>query len=70
VQRQPVSSTSVASKGHEDATRTLEIEFKTGRVYQYRGVEAETFEQLMDALSKGRFMNADIRNSYSFSGVS
>ena len=69
MRRQSVSSTSVASVGYDDAMRTLEIEFKTGRVYQYRGVEAEIFHQLMNAPSKGRFLNAYIRNSYPFSRI-
>jgi hypothetical protein len=70
MRRRPVSSTSVASVGYDNATRTLEIEFKTGRVYQYHGVEADIFEQLTNAPSKGRFMNAYIRNSYPFSRIS
>jgi hypothetical protein len=67
MRRQSVCSTSVASVGYDDAMWTLEIEFRTGRVYQYRGVEAEVFEQLINAPSKGRFVNAYVRNSYPFS---
>jgi hypothetical protein len=69
MQRQPVSSSSVDSIGYDDAPRTLEIAFKTGGVYRYYGVEAEVFEQLMKASSKGRFVNAYVRNAYPFSRI-
>jgi hypothetical protein len=70
MQRRPVSSTSIATIGYDAATQTLEIEFRNGRVYRYYGVEADTFEQLMKARSKARFMNAYIRDSNPFSGIS
>jgi prevent-host-death family protein len=71
LQRSPVnSSTTMAGVGYDATTQTLEIEFRNGHVYQYHGVEAETFEQLMNARSKGQFLNAHVRNSYPFSRVS
>lgn len=70
MRRHSVASTSVAGIGYDRATRTLEIEFRSGRVYQYHDVEANVFERLMNAPSKGRFLNAYIRNSYSFSRMS
>lgn len=67
MRRETVSSSAVLGVGYDRATRTLEIEFRSGRLYRYHGVEPDVFEQLMSAPSKGRFMNARIRNSYPFS---
>ena len=69
MQRHRVSSTSVDSIGYEDAPRTLEVAFKSGGVYRYYGVEAQVFAQLMNAPSKGRFVNAYVRTSYPFSRI-
>jgi KTSC domain-containing protein len=69
MRRKPVESSSLASVGYDSATRTLEVEFRKGRVYQYHEVGAEIFERLMSAESKGRFMNAFIREAYRFTRV-
>jgi hypothetical protein len=69
MRRQPVVSTSLASVGYDKARRTLEVEFRKGRVYQYHDVGPEIFERLMSAESKGRFMNAFIREAYRFTRV-
>jgi hypothetical protein len=69
MRRKPVVSTSLASVGYDQATRTLEVEFRKGRVYQYHDVGAEIFARLMNAESKGRFMNAFIREAYRFTRV-
>jgi len=69
MRRKPVVSTSLASVGYEATTRILEIEFRKGRIYRYHGVGAKLFEQLMQADSKGRFMNAHIRNAYRFTRI-
>ncbi len=69
MRRKPVESSSLASVGYEAATRTLEVEFRRGRVYQYHGVGPDIVAQLMSADSKGRFMNAHIRNAYRFTRI-
>ncbi|HEX3500101.1 MAG TPA: KTSC domain-containing protein [Stellaceae bacterium] len=69
MRRKPVVSTSLASVGYQAATRTLEVEFRKGRIYQYHDVGAEIVEQLMSADSKGRFMNAHIRTAYRFTRI-
>lgn len=69
MRRQTVSSSAVFGVGYDKATRTLEIEFRSGRVYQYHDVRPRIVEQLMNASSKGRFMNAHIRNSFRFTRI-
>jgi hypothetical protein len=69
MRRKPVESSSLASVGYDKATRTLEVEFRKGRLYRYHEVGAEIYERLMTADSKGRFMNAHIRTAYRFTRV-
>lgn len=58
----PVESTSLDCVGYED--EVLEVRFNNGGVYRYYGVPKEVREGLMQADSKGRFFNAEIRGVY------
>ncbi len=69
MRRKQVVSTSLASVGYEAATRILEVEFRKGRIYRYHDVGPDIVERLMTADSKGRFMNAHIRNAYRFTRI-
>lgn len=50
-------------------TQTLEVEFFSGMIYQYYGVPEHLYDQLMQAGSKGRFLNAYIKNGFGYSRV-
>ena len=67
--RSPVASSNVSSIGYDTVTETLEVEFLSGRVYQYYGVPDHLHEQIMQASSKGQFLNYYIKNSYPYSRV-
>jgi hypothetical protein len=67
--RQLVASTNIASVGYDEPSETLEVEFINGTVYQYYNVGAALFEQLIQAASKGQFLNAYIKNAYPYSRV-
>ena len=58
------------SVGYEARSRILEIEFDSGAVYQYIGVPARIYEQLLAAESKGGYFNSEIRDTYSYVRVS
>jgi hypothetical protein len=62
MERIPVQSTNVVSVGYETSSQTLEIEF-TGSVYQYHGVPEHLYEGLMDASSKGTFLDQNIKKA-------
>lgn len=64
--RMAVSSTDVASIGYDPNTMTLEVEFKGGSVYHYMDVPDAVYQELMQASSKGKFMHANIKNSYRY----
>ena len=59
----------VRSVGYDSQTQTLEVEFLSGWVYQYYGVPAHVRDRMMEAPSKGRFLNMHIRDSYPYSRV-
>ena len=61
VDRVPVDSSSVVSVGYSPTKYILEIEFKNGRVYQYKQVPAATHRLLMQATSIGEFVNRVIK---------
>ena len=66
MRRKPVSSSMIASVGYAAKKRVLEVEFLSGRIYQYFDVERDTYDALLRAPSLGTFFNAYIKDEYSF----
>jgi hypothetical protein len=65
-----VESHSIRSIGYERQSRTLEIEFTHGGVYQYFGVPPGDYDELMGAESKGSGFHEIIRaRGYPYSRV-
>lgn len=56
--RTPVDSSAIKSLGHDPTTNTLEVEYRSGYVYQLGGISAEQFKGLLAADSVGKEMNA------------
>ena len=69
MERYSVASSNIASIGYDTNTETLEVEFLNGSVYQYFNVGPNMYDQIMQAGSKGRFLNTYIKNAYPFSRV-
>ena len=66
MKRTPVESSLVASAGYAPKTRTLEIQFHSGKIYRYYDVPEEVYTELMEADSVGRYFNAEIRGAFSY----
>jgi lysyl-tRNA synthetase class 2 len=64
--RIPIDSSAVNSVGYDPRTKALDIEYAGGIVYRYARVPNRIFRQLLRAPSKGRFVNARIRDAYPF----
>ena len=64
MRREPVSSSSIAAIGYDARSETLEVEFVSGRIYRYRSVEADVYEDFRVASSKGTYFNECIRDAY------
>lgn len=62
----PVRSSNLHSVGYNLWSRTLEIQFRNGRIYQYFDVPWEVYAGLMNAGSHGRFFAIFIRAGYAF----
>lgn len=60
--RLPVESSSIDSVGYEK--KVLEVSFRNGGLYQYFDVPEELLVMLLQADSKGRFFNQNIRGRY------
>lgn len=71
--RRPVDSRLIRSVGYDPASSILEIEFTDeghGHIYAYYDVPYSTYEELLDAESKGRYFNELIRDLYASKRIS
>ncbi len=62
MKRTTVNSSNLASVGYDPNSQVLEIEFNTGRVYQYFDVPQQEYDGLMNANSHGSYFYHNIRN--------
>ncbi len=61
-----VTSRTIAKVRYEDKASTLEIQFQSGLVYRYFNVPRSVYDGLLQADSKGKYFNAEIKNKYKF----
>jgi len=61
-----VDSNMIAAAGYDPASRLLVVLFNTGRAYEYYDVPSEVYEGLMQAQSKGSYVNANIKGVYQY----
>ena len=69
MERYSIASSNIASIGYDADTDTLEVEFLSGAIYQYYNIPQNMYDQLVQAGSKGRFLNTYIKNAYPYSRV-
>lgn len=43
----PTTSTNVLAVGYEPSTRTMRVQFRSGGLYDYYGVDSHLFEQML-----------------------
>ncbi|MEH2164571.1 MAG: KTSC domain-containing protein [Nostoc sp.] len=60
----PVSSSMAIAVGYDRDEQILQVEFQSGSVYQYLGVEEDTWEDLHTSNSVGSFFNQEIKGRY------
>ncbi|HSF41534.1 MAG TPA: KTSC domain-containing protein [Thermoanaerobaculia bacterium] len=66
MRRQRVDSSAISSVGYDERSSTLEVEFRSGAVYDYHGVPPKVWKELLGAPSKGRFVSGSVRDRYPF----
>lgn len=64
-----VESSMLYAVGYDSKTRTLEVVFNSGGIYQYYDVPPEEYEELMAAESKGSYMHACIIDVYPYAQI-
>lgn len=64
MKRQPVEWSMIRSVGYDPETETLEVEFNTGKVWQYLDVTAEVHRQLMASSSQGGYLRSLVIDQY------
>ena len=64
MKRIPVKSNNIASVGYDSASRTLEVEFKSGGVYEYKSVAPATALAFHKSKSKGQYFANFIKSKY------
>jgi len=57
----PVESSSIELVGYDEETRELHVRFVGGQTYVYSPVTRAAFEALLEAPSKGRYVNWEIK---------
>lgn len=59
----------MASAGYDDATLVLEIEFTSGRIYQFEDVPRGVFDWLLRTPNKGSYVARMINNKFRYRDV-
>jgi hypothetical protein len=66
MERQAVESTTMRSVGYDQTEQILELQFQCDAVYLYLDVPPAIYRELLEAESKGRYFNSEIRDAYEF----
>lgn len=59
-----VDSSAVSAVDYDDEARRLVVTFATGPTYAYDAVPRRVYETMLQAPSKGRFFNSEVRERY------
>jgi len=62
-------SSVVAHYSYNAETRVLRVVFVSGLVYDYSGVPEEVYRAMKATISKGSFLNNEIKGKYPFEKV-
>lgn len=62
--RTPVTSSNIASIGHDPVENILEVEFANGATYQYSDFDSAAFEAFSSSDSIGKYFHARIRGKF------
>jgi hypothetical protein len=66
MERVPLESHAVVSAGYDAETRTLDIEFSSGRVYRFSEVPASVYDWLLRVPNKGVYVTRSITGRYAY----
>ncbi|WP_406451677.1 KTSC domain-containing protein [Streptomyces sp. NBC_00876] len=61
--RTPVVSSNLDSVGYDRQISMLEVQFRNGRIYQYAGVPESVYSGLVNAFSKGAYLDTFVKKA-------
>jgi hypothetical protein len=64
MERKRLSSGKLRAAGYDESSRTMEIEFVNGEVFEYKGVSREIYRQLMVSPSPSSFFEDKIDEQF------
>ena len=64
--RHPVVADHIESIGYDLPSKTLEVAYKTGAVFQYAGIPEMEYEKLINSPAMDLFMNTHVRGHYEY----
>lgn len=64
-----VESSNIKMVGYDGDLEELHIKFHSGAEYAYSGVPDDVFNDLLNAPSKGKFFNIEIKGKYDYQRV-
>jgi len=67
--REQVNSSNIKSIGYESNSKTLEIEFRDGGIYQYFNVTSNIYKEFISAPSIGSFFHKYIKDKYNWKKI-
>lgn len=67
--RQPVNSSNLSSVGYDSTSKTLEVEFHHGGIYQYFNVPESVYRALLNADSAGGYLARNVKGTYQYSRI-
>jgi hypothetical protein len=70
MQRSKLDSRAIASAGYDPSSRILEIEFSSGRVYEYADVPESVYSWLLRTPHKGAYLSRMINGRYAHRDIS
>lgn len=68
VEMMPIESSNIEGAGYNNKTKQLWVAFKGNKVYRYDLVPRKLFEELLQAESKGKYLNEHIKGNFKFVG--
>jgi lysyl-tRNA synthetase class 2 len=59
-------SSAISSVSYDRARRSLRVQFRRGKIYEFGSVEPWRYRQLINSSSVGRYFVSEIRNRYPY----
>jgi hypothetical protein len=66
IRRHHVKSTAVRTMGYDENEWVLQVEFSNGKLYNYFRVPPHEYRSLLEAGSKGEYVNRQIKPYYEY----